>query len=179
MKKKEYLISFNNTVFPLEEIIQNYSRYVYSVIYQIGKTQLTLEDTEEILSEVFLKLWIHKRDIVEFTTIKPYLGIIAKNCSIDYLRKNKIECVEYNDEIQNIKMTQKIYEVEYLEFLEKAFKNLSPLDKKIMKKNLLDDRSIRDISLDMGLKENTVRMKIYRNKKKIAKYLLQIGALYE
>jgi len=177
MKEKNQQIYFNKCSFDLELIIKDYSNYVYSIIYRISKNSLTLEDNEEILSEVFFKLWINRKKIKQFKTIKPYLGTITRNLTIDYLRKKKI-VYEYSDEIFTSENRNDFNNIELLEDFEKCIQNLSKTDKEIITRALLKDEKTTSIAHSMGIKKSTIDVKIYRTKKKIAKSLIEMGYLY-
>lgn len=178
MKEKHPQIYFNKCSFDLELIIKQYSNYVYSIIYKISKNSLTLEDNEEILSEVFFKLWVNRKKIKQFKTITPYLGVITRNLTIDYLRKRKI-VYEYNDEVLLGKNTDDFNNIELLEDFEKCIQNLSETDKEIITRAILKDENTTKIACSMGIKKSTIEVKIHRAKKKIAKSLMEMGYLYE
>lgn len=48
----------------------------------------TREDAEEIVQEVFTKLWVHASDIDLNSSLKAYLYTITKNLSFNYLKKS-------------------------------------------------------------------------------------------
>lgn len=86
----------NNLEINIGTIINEYSNYVYKIVNNVIWTSLIYQDKEEIVSDIFYILWKHRYDIN--SNLKSYLGVIARNTSYDYLRKNKIE-YEYKDEI--------------------------------------------------------------------------------
>jgi RNA polymerase sigma-70 factor (ECF subfamily) len=47
------------------------------------------QSSEEIVSDVFIKLWSKRSEYQNINNIKPFLFILARNESISYLRKNK------------------------------------------------------------------------------------------
>lgn len=179
MKTEKHQIYFDNTVFDLDTVIQTYSNYVYTVIYKVSANNLTSEDSEEIVSEVFFKLWLNKKKIKKFKTIKPYLGVITRHVTIDYLRKNKKVLLEYDDQLYSNIDNNTFETIELLDIFEKCTQHLSDMDKEIMMRSILKDENISDIADSTGIKKATIQVKIHRLKKKMAKSLAEMGYLNE
>ena len=61
-----------------------------NLMYFIIASYISLpEDCEDVLSEAFIKAIDHRTDIKEPNSLKTYLSTIARNCALDFLRKNK------------------------------------------------------------------------------------------
>lgn len=72
----------------LKQIYQAYAGPIYSVVYDMTGQK---EDAQDITSEFFLRLW-EKADTYRFGgKHKAWLLTIARNMTIDYLRKQKRE----------------------------------------------------------------------------------------
>jgi len=70
----------------LELLVEKYSRPIYSFIYKnIGSGV----DAQDVTQEVFLKVWKNIKKFDQKKSFKPWLFQIAKNASIDFLRKRK------------------------------------------------------------------------------------------
>ena len=78
----------------LEELYNQYYKLVYFCIVGIVNNP---QDTEELVNDVFLRIWNNRLNLQEDKNIKYYLTTIAKNIAIDFLRKRKLN-VEYNDD---------------------------------------------------------------------------------
>jgi RNA polymerase sigma-70 factor (ECF subfamily) len=61
--------------------------------------------SEELVADVFATIWIKRHVINVEYNLKNYLYIIAKNNSLAYLRKNKIETFPINNEIKNSRVS--------------------------------------------------------------------------
>ena len=91
----------------IDDIIDEYSNYVFKIINNIIEEKLPYQDKEEILYDTFFLLWKHQNNID--SNLKSYLSTIARNLSYQRLRENKInfeyddniECCEYDDIISN------------------------------------------------------------------------------
>ncbi|MCX6721516.1 MAG: RNA polymerase sigma factor [Candidatus Staskawiczbacteria bacterium] len=70
----------------LEMLIGKYIKPIYSFVYKNVGNQAAAED---ITQEVFIKIWKNIKKFDQRKSFKPWLFQIAKNSSIDYLRKKK------------------------------------------------------------------------------------------
>lgn len=69
-------------------LMQEYGRYVYTIVYNKLRSCGTNEDIEECVSDVFADLFIsfeYSDDHVG--DIKGYIGTLAKRTAIDYYRR--------------------------------------------------------------------------------------------
>ena len=69
----------------LSQIMDAYSAYLYAIIQNIIRPPLQPEDIEEVLSDVFLRLWEKAAD-VEPGHLRAWLGTVARNRAKDKLR---------------------------------------------------------------------------------------------
>jgi len=69
-----------------EILIEKYLKLAYNFVYKnVGNPA----DAEDITQEVFVKVWKNLKKFDQSKTFKPWLFQIAKNTSIDFLRKKK------------------------------------------------------------------------------------------
>jgi len=70
----------------LEVLIESYLKPIYSFIYRyIGNEQ----EAEDITQEVFVKVWRNLKKFNRQKSFKSWIFSIAKNTSIDWLKKKK------------------------------------------------------------------------------------------
>jgi len=70
----------------LEFLIARYLKPIYSFVYKnVGNTS----EAEDITQEVFIKIWKNIKKFDQNKNFKPWIFQIAKNTSIDFLRKKK------------------------------------------------------------------------------------------
>jgi RNA polymerase sigma-70 factor (ECF subfamily) len=70
----------------LELLIAKYLKVIYGFVYkQVG----SIGDAEDISQEVFIKVWKNIKKFDQNKNFKPWLFQIAKNTSIDFMRKKK------------------------------------------------------------------------------------------
>lgn len=78
-----YLGGDNNS---LELLIKRYLKYIYNFAYKNVGDQASAED---ITQEVFIKVWKNIRKFDQKKNFKSWIFQIAKNTTIDFLRKKK------------------------------------------------------------------------------------------
>jgi len=70
----------------LEILIKQYLKPIYSFVYSyVGNAS----DTEDITQEVFVKMWRNIKKFDQQKSFKTWFFTIAKNASIDFLKKKK------------------------------------------------------------------------------------------
>lgn len=72
----------------LKEIYLAYVRFIYAVIYEILQSK---ENTEDVTSEFFIKLWDVADRYEPGRGHRGYLATIARNMAIDFIRKHRRE----------------------------------------------------------------------------------------
>ena len=71
----------------LDILIEKYLKMIYGFVYKnVGDTATA----EDITQEVFIKIWKNIKKFDQNKSFKPWIFQIAKNTSIDFLRKKKI-----------------------------------------------------------------------------------------
>lgn len=71
-----------------EELLNRHKRLIYAMIYRYVKNQA---HADEVFQDVFFKVCKNKDQFRESVSFKSWLVTIAKNTSIDFLRKQKRE----------------------------------------------------------------------------------------
>lgn len=69
----------------LQQIIDGYSGYVYAIAKNIIQPPLQPEDIEEVVSDVFLRLW-EKAETVDADRLRSWLAAVTRNRAKDKLR---------------------------------------------------------------------------------------------
>lgn len=72
----------------LEDIIDLYNAYVTTIVGSLLSSKGTKEDMEEVVADTFIALWetAERIDYEKFSSIKAYIGVIARNKAKDRLR---------------------------------------------------------------------------------------------
>lgn len=143
----------------LQEIYVAYGATIYSVVYQVIKNKENLED---ITFEFFIKLW-NNTDTYKFgLKHKKWLGTMAYNMAIDFIRKHNKEIltdeisekVDVSNSVEN-NICQKIAFEDCLKYLEET-------ERLIINLKILCDLTFKDISKLLNIPLGTVTWK-YQN----------------
>jgi len=81
-------ISLNGDEIAFQQLFSLFSNGLSRFSYSILKNK---ELSEEVVSDVFFKIWVHRKRINEIENIKAYLFTSTRNISLNYLSKEKRE----------------------------------------------------------------------------------------
>jgi RNA polymerase sigma-70 factor (ECF subfamily) len=162
MNEKELIILLKKGSQKAFDILyQLYSKRIYAYCYQYTKSR---EETEEIVQDVFMKLWLNKSTIRQEDTIKYLLFTIAKNQLVNSYKShlNSFIFEEYvtycNREELSVNDTS--HWVEYDDFrklLREAMAHLSETQQKVFDYCKLQQLSNKETAERLSIKEQTVK----------------------
>lgn len=120
---------------------------------------------EELVANIFIKLWENKAKVVIHTSVKAYLYQSAKNQAISYLRKNKNRISSLDDILQlpdkKDKTPEAIYiDIELKEEFARAFKKLPPRAQLAFKLHRIDGLKYKEIAEIMSISKGAVEKNI-------------------
>lgn len=72
----------------IEEIMERYTAYVSTIIYNLSKGLLPTSDIEEATADLFITLWKEPEKIYE-DSLKGYIAAVAKNKARETIRRVK------------------------------------------------------------------------------------------
>lgn len=177
---KDYII---NCELDIEKMINDFTGFIYTVIENNSKNQLSVQDKEEILSDVFLTVWKNKKIIDTSKPLKYYMAGIAKNLIKNRLRKQKREnnWIEFSEqEVQDLNDIELICEQrQIMEAISEELNSMKITDYKIFSKYYYYSKSIKEIAEELNMSESNVGVKLHRIKKKLRKNLTKKGFTYK
>lgn len=163
----------------LKQIYSDYIGYIYSCIYNIVKNT---ENAEDLTSEFFLKLWDISGNYRPGSGHRAWMARIARNMSIDFLRKRKRETLtdtmgdaaDYENESGN---GTTIYDIDTKSPVEdevisdisiaEALLKLTNEEREVIHMKIIGDLTFREISEVMNLSMGTVTWKYQSAIKKL------------
>lgn len=137
-----------------------YHQAVYRNIFKFVKEPLV---TEDILQEVFTRLWEKRKDINASQSVAGWLFVISFNLSVDYVRK-KMRELNIHKELYNMNGdddglspdNKNVYEEQY-QLLEEAIAQLSPKKRKIVTLCKLEGKTYDEVADELNISRNTVK----------------------
>lgn len=131
----------------------------------VFKMTESLEVTEEIVQDVFVKIWLKRETLPTLDNFTYYLFILSKNQTLNHLRKSandKVRQIEWLKEFEN-EIDSPDNDVQIEEFrvlLEIAVDKLPPQQKKVYKMSREDRIKHDEIAKQLGLSPETVKKHI-------------------
>ena len=133
----------------LEELINKYNNYLYTVVKNFSYNRLSEEDIEEIIADTFFIFWKNENKIDFSKKINLYLAGIAKNLVKEKFRKQKnivnIEDFE-NEIVDNTDVLFDYEQVERQRIIEKSLDDMPKEDKIIFILYYYDSNTIKEIA---------------------------------
>jgi RNA polymerase sigma-70 factor (ECF subfamily) len=127
------------------------------------------DDAEEIVSDVFVKLWNNRKEIGISTSIKAYIIKAVQNTAINYLEKNKL-ATSLSDSLSTVDYSLlawdsdyplgQLYEKDIQEIMVRCINILPESCRKIFLLSRNEELTYSDIASELGISVNTVKMQI-------------------
>lgn len=129
---------------------------------------------DEIVLDVFTKIWENRQRIYIRTSFKAYLIRCVRNQAIDTIKKNQgkkasfqlpvteemwkfiMDTVEADDSLLDLMIVS-----EAEEEISRLISSLTPQCRLVFEKSRFEDKSVEDIAAELNLSKSTVRSHIY------------------
>ena len=152
-------------------IIDSYGTPVYRLIKQIIPSK---EDSEEIVQDVFLKVFKKLGSFKGDSRFSTWLYRIAYNTAISATRKKKHEFSFFNEsEIIDIpdEIIDKFFDddtnEELILKLQQSIDYLDVVEKTLITLYYLEDKPVNEIADIMGISSSNVKIRLFRTRKKL------------
>ena len=160
----------------LSAIIDKYTAYVGTIVWNIVSGKLSKTEAEEIISDVFIALW-YNADKVQKGKLKGYLAVIARRKALNALRSAKFD-VSLDDDILTLPTDGpedgSVKEAEYTA-LRGAVDDMDEPDRTIFVMHYWFYRKTAEIAAALGLSKSTVESKLWRGREKLRRKLAEGG----
>ncbi len=146
-----------------EELYKRYYVYLCLVAEHIIRNH---SDAEEIVSDVFIRLWNIKQKIDINTSVKGYLIKAVHNTALNYLERNKanIRLTESISESDHILLAWssdyplgQLYRKEVIDILEQGVSKLPDCCREIFNLSRNNEMDYNKIAGKLGISKNTVK----------------------
>lgn len=160
----------------LAYVIDEYGGLIMSVI---RKHLFYLpEKQEECFDDVLLKIWQNIESFDENkSTFRNWAAAVAKYQAIDYLRSYRKELQTVNIEdaviVQEDHALAGMIEKEINSEVEKMLECLKPQDRELFYKLYVEEKSMKQISCETGIKQEVIYNRLSRGRKKLRRNMLE------
>lgn len=162
-----------------EEIIDLYSAYITAIVRNLLSSKGTKEDVEEVVADTFISLWntVERINYEEYSSIKAYIAVIARNKAKDWLRNAKVQSLQLRDDILIIdnSVEQLIVQREQQRIIAKILEQLKPLDWKIFVAYYYQYKKVNEIAQEFQMNPQTVKTRLQRGREALKKFLIKEG----
>lgn len=164
-----------------DSVYRAYSKKVYGYIFRYLKHDM---DTEDIVQEVFLKIWEMHNSIDVKESFDAYIFTITHNLTINYLRK-KVTEQKYVEYVTSLQKEENVYEItdeiHYREMEQKyrsLLNKLSPRQQEIFRLSREKGLSHKEIAAKLNISPNTVNNHLVAILSFFKKNLPHLAALF-
>jgi RNA polymerase sigma-70 factor (ECF subfamily) len=184
--EKEKIISnyIKSNQLDMSEIVSDYYCYVKTIIK--NATNVSKEDEEEIISDVFFIVWKNQRDLKLDNRLSPYIAGITKRVVYKkYYKDSKYNeaSSKYQEEFIDLlsknfqeDIDNQIEKNEMINFINEQLKLMGEMNYLVFTKFYYEDKSIKQIAKELNLSSSNVKILLHRSRNKV-KNLLILGGM--
>ena len=154
-------------------LYQYYLPKLYKYLYGLVQSK---EETEEILQDIFLKLWEKKEDLAAIKTLNSYLFRIARNKLMNHFDHQKVKQKAFNYIGQRTQDTGSTSEDHYIyrqysEVVQKAISSLPPKRRQVFEMSTQQELSHDKIAEELNISKSMVKKQLYAANSYVKEYL--------
>ena len=155
-----------------ERLVREYSEQLY---WQIRRIVLIHEDANDVMQNVFLKVWSHLDSFHQDSKISTWIYRIAINESLDYMRHKKIQnSISTDDEDMHVAktlMADKYFDGdETAALLQDAIAQLPDVQRMVFNLRYFEEMKYSDISALLHTSEGALKASYHIAVKKISEF---------
>jgi len=152
----------NGNPFALKKLYDLHSKKLFFFINAYTRNTLV---TEELVQDVFIRLWKNRNNIKAGNSYTSYIYTIAKNLAIDFLRKKEIKPVRFENvnknELGNFYNAEvEIISIEERTAIYRAIEKLSPRKKEVCKMHWFEKKTYKAIAEELKISVSAVEKNI-------------------
>ena len=150
---------------------------LFRYIFLITKSK---EETEEILQEVFIRIWENRSKLVAIDSFENYVFRCAKNKLLDNIRRQQVKQrvfseIKRSKEVSASTTSDQSTYKEYYLLVQQAIEKLPPKRKLIFRLNIENGYSREEIARHLNISDSVVKKQIYKASYFVRAYLAKHG----
>lgn len=163
----------------LEEIICQYNAYVATIVFNTLEGCADILDMQAMVNNIFFTLWknAEKIDAEKYDDLKPYLGAIARNLSLNEKRKRMLH-LPFDEQIF-LTVNDAFSQIELRKVLLDTLKGLRAEYQIVLIKFYFQGKPIEQIAKEEKKSPSTIKTWLKRGREKLKIALEEGGFIYE
>ena len=162
----------------IEEIMERYTPYVSTIIYNLSRGKMSTPDIEETAADVFFTIWSEPQKITE-GSLKGFIAAVAKNKAKEKIRrlKPKDNIIDIDDVVlaDEYSLSDSIENKVLQQDLKQALDQFGEPDREIIIRYYYYYQTAPKIAELLDLKLEAVKSKIKRARTKLKSFLQERG----
>jgi RNA polymerase sigma-70 factor (ECF subfamily) len=169
----------DDSEFAFQVIFERYHPTIYKVSMLYVKSPTI---AEEIVQDIFLKLWFQRKNLAEIRSLESWLFILTKNLTLNYLKKISHEWSARQKWVSESQLSEntadyKLISGEYDKLVQQAIDHLPSQQQKVYELAKNQGLTYKDISSQLNISPLTVKTHLARAMASIRCYLEQNGII--
>jgi len=169
------------------QVIDRYEIKVFSIIYGILRNR---NDAEDIAQQVFAKIYFSIRNFDSRSSLLTWIYRITVNECYDYLRKKKVRKLVYEsdfsaEEVKRLETSNVVVDpvatvdrqLAQRDLVVRPLSKVSKQERSLILLKEVEGHSVEELVAMTGLKENTIKVKLFRTRHKLLKAARRLGTL--
>jgi len=161
----------NGSEAAIGEVIDKYSRLLWSVVSPVLRGIGSEEDIEECVADTFIYLWQHPQKFdPQRGTLKTWLSVIARSKAVDRCRelaRRHAETLEDTHLAREMGLIEGVLQEESRLLLAAAVRALEEPDREILVRRYYYEQKPREIARVLGMSVKQVDNRLYQTKKRL------------
>lgn len=161
-------------------LYEHYQPKLFLFVFPL--TGFSRQDTDEVVQDIFVKLWLRKETLVTVQSLQAYLFMMAKNRLYDLrmaaVRQSKARDVLLQQQPEaHSDVQEKVQFNEYHEIARRAIDGLTPQRRRIFLLRNEGGLSLDDIAIELNISKFAVKKQLYEAVRDVKTYLKKHAGL--
>lgn len=161
----------------LDNAMDIFTPYLSVVVWNTMGPAASAPDVEEIVSDAFLALWLHRDGLNPEQGLKAWLAAAARNKAIDRMRAAPPAPLPLEDAgaAGGPNPEEELERRMFADALLRAVEALAPPDDQLVLRFYYEEERLKDIAADLGLSVPAAKSRLCRARHKLKKILTKGG----
>lgn len=162
-------------------VYNRYHKSVYAYVLSLVKIP---EIAEDLVQEVFMKLWLIRKKLTILSSFESYMFRIAHNMAVDFIKRAAVDRELRNKILIHIKFVSQPQESssEYIKkhdaLLDEALASLPPQRRKVFDLCRQGQKSYKEVGQVLGISRNTVKEHMVKAMQSLRSFLREKGDIF-